>query len=906
MLTGEELATRRSEVAEAPDLSAALAALQSRVSRLLVEPPPLAERKALLSTDGGVCGDDGAALVFDPWSPSQHRCPQCQRTWTGDRHDRAWARWQHLWVAERTADLAVLAALTDDDRAAARATELLSWYADRYGDFPNVDNVLGPAHVFFSTYLESIWLDNLMAAAMMLGESGRLDASLNDAVSRLADTAAAVIGEYDEGASNRQTWNNAALLSIAVWFEDEGLAHRCIEGPTGVISHLLHGFGADGLWYEGENYHFFALQGLLRGAGWARLAGVDLFQEQDLVQPIHHALLAPRVTALPDLTHPARKDARFGVSLTQPMFLESWEIGLGRSTRSPNGPPPGLASWLDSLYRTTPAEAQQFDSYLHEIGQVAPDRRSRSQLSWRALMEMVPELTLEDEPSPDSTSVFVESHGLAVLRTPERYVSLECGSNSSGHGHPDRLHLTVHAGDVHWLPDPGTGSYVAADLHYYRATIAHNAPLLQGRSQTHGRAHCEAFDHRDAWGWIRGSYEGVRRTVVAGPGHLIDVIDSGAEDERLLEIPWHVPGTIRVVTEGAWHEQPLDHPGTESWRRFEPATPGAIVVRAEEGERVLHMTVVGPCQLWEGSAPGLPPAGVRTSFLLMRATARHLRCVTLLDWEGPSRLDVDGDLITVTGERGATRHQPVTAVDGEGEGGVIRLGGLRAPPAEYQPLVLRDRPLVAHAQALPLSDRALGEEAALVDSDAALHLDHEDQYRRAEDPYPGPQAFAAYATPAWDHEGLSLAVRVTKEDVRFRSPDEPPLHLDNDPDDIHGDGVQVYLSPPGGAGLFGAVVVPDPDGTGIHVRVVSGEGTIRGTWRSTATGYALDLVVTPGWWDSVADGDTIGFDLLVNEARPGRLRRAGQLVWSGRGGWVWLRGDRQAAEHLGVLDLAAP
>src|SRR5256885_13563329 len=45
-----------------------------------------------------------------------------------------------------------------------------------------------------------------------------------------------------------------------------------------------------------------------------------------------------------------------------------------------------------------------------------------------------------------------------------RYVSLECGQLGGGHGHPDRLHFTLHAGGVHWLADPGTGSYVARDV----------------------------------------------------------------------------------------------------------------------------------------------------------------------------------------------------------------------------------------------------------------------------------------------------------------------------------------------------------------------------------------------------------------------------------------------------------
>ena len=56
-------------------------------------------------------------------------------------------------------------------------------------------------------------------------------------------------------------------------------------------------------------------------------------------------------------------------------------------------------------------------------------------------------------------------------------------------------------------------------------------------------------------------------------------------------------------------------------------------------------------------------------------------------------------------------------------------------------------------------------------------------------------------------------------------------------------------------------------------------------------------------WSDVRLGDRIEFDLLVNEMQPERLRRAGQLVWSGGGGWVWLRGDRQDPSRFGTLEL---
>src|SRR5207249_10668118 len=149
-------------------------------------------------------------------------------------------------------------------------------------------------------------------------------------VSRVADEAVNLVGEFAGGFSNRQTWNNAALAAIAVWFEDEDLGKRAIEGPTGLLEHLLRGFGRDGMWYEGENYHLFALRGLLTGAGWARLAGVDIVAEPQLAARVRAALLAPSRTALPDFPFPARTDSRFGVSLAQPAYLELWEIGLAR------------------------------------------------------------------------------------------------------------------------------------------------------------------------------------------------------------------------------------------------------------------------------------------------------------------------------------------------------------------------------------------------------------------------------------------------------------------------------------------------------------------------------------------------------------------------------------------------
>src|SRR2546422_3130628 len=491
MVTAEQLAARKQEIVRSRDLMALVAHLTEQAAPVLERMPPIPREKALLSSDGGVCPEDGAPPAFDPWSPDAHRCPRCGRTFRGERHDRNGPRYQHLRLAERAAHLAALGALADHDAAASRAAELLQAYARTYWQYPNRDNVLGPSRLFFSTYLESIWIGNYLAAAILLRESGRLDDETARGVGQVADEAANLIGEFDESFSNRQTWNNTALAAIAAWFEDEALAQRAIEGPTGLLAHLLRGFGRDGMWYEGENYHLFALRGLLTGAAWARQAGVDLYEDPNLRQRLQAALLAPARTALPDFTFPARKDSRFGVSLAQPMYVELWEVGLGNlGKRETGNGKREIESWLTALYRAPVPKPEVFESYLH----TAPVDRfpfpvSRSTLSWWPLLEMLPELPA-DAPGWAPESALLETQGLAVLRSQEgrRYASLECGHLGGGHGHLDRLHLTLHADGVHWLPDFGTGSYVSRDLFWYRSTLAHNAPRLDGVSQPPGDA----------------------------------------------------------------------------------------------------------------------------------------------------------------------------------------------------------------------------------------------------------------------------------------------------------------------------------------------------------------------------------------------------------------------------------
>jgi hypothetical protein len=96
-----------------------------------------------------------------------------------------------------------------------------------------------------------------------------------------------------------------------------------------------------------------------------------------------------------------------------------------------------------------------------------------------------------------------------------------------------------------------------------------------------------------------------------------------------------------------------------------------------------------------------------------------------------------------------------------------------------------------------------------------------------------------------------------------------------------------------------------PDGQ-LMTRAIAGlddRGPVTGAWGQTEEGYLITARMADPVFAGLQPGNRLGFDLLVNEARPGRMRRAGQLVWSGGEGWVYLRGDRQDPARFGTLEL---
>ena len=910
---------------------------------------PLPREKARMTRAGGRCSYDGTLLAFDPGQPRLHRCPACGTEYDDDSHYRWWIFSYHLWFAERAVHAALLFALRGDARHRDFALAALDAYGEQYLKYPNRDNVLGPTRPFFSTYLESIWLLQVVAALDLLEGVGAMDAARGALLrDRVVEPSRALIASYDEGGSNRQVWNAAAIAASSLLLDDRAAAERALLGSTGISGQLARGLLADGSWYEGENYHQFAYRGLWYGVHLAGAAAVTL--DPALVARFERGASIPFLTALPDLTFPARRDSQWEVSLRQWRFAEMAELGLART---PNDRV--LRGALHALYDpSVPRGESQRARSTAEAERNAPGAGlARADLGWRSLVAAQPELPpLEPHAAP---SLLLPDQGLAILRRDEGhiYVALDYGESGGGHGHPDRLNLLLAQGDTRWLDDSGTGSYTSDDLFWYRSALAHNAPLVDGRTPALRRGVLRAWDERGAAGWVDAEFHGaapdvvLRRSLVVMPDYVVDRIEWDAPDDATIDLPMHVDGDL--VQDTDW--LPFDaaaFSGEDSGfaflseveavlldagppTRFDARAPVAppthdpeVTVDEAELERALERAVEtangatpdragralsawiateGETMLWRAVAPGPPGMGNRR-FHVLRASGAD-RAVTVVWSLAPARVTRvtrDGARTIVeldTGERHVHSREPygwlIDLRVGDAQSS-IELGGLSHDSLPGVPVVV--------AGAGTGSARSGAERESEGDpatpSGAASNLPTagelppiaipahfelgESHWRATEESWAEAGSPRATIDLDADRAMLRISIRIHNATPHFAGWREEN-ELDNEPPDVNSDGVQLHLAvPEHGLGMVSWLLVPDEDGS---VRITPGGQAEHAVILSAA--YACDAT---GWTlDATLDRlgtplrfDRFRLDVLVNEISTERERRRGQLVLSGARG----------------------
>ena len=858
--------------------------------------------KARMSRKGGRCERDGTFLEFDPGSPRRHRCPACGTVFDDEAHYRWWVMGYQLWLAERAVHASVLARLTGSARYRRMAEAILLGLVDRYLTYPNEDNVLGPARVFFSTYLESIWTLQLAVAVWFLEDGG--STPLGGAVrGEILDPSSRLIREFNEGLSNRQVWNSAALAAAGLLLDRRELVDGALTGPGGLEQCLRAALLPDGTWYEGENYHLFAHRGLWYLVMLAEGAGHTVREE--LLGRFDAGFVAPLLTALPDYTFPARRDSQYRASLRQWRIAESLELGLARSPGSPE-----LAGGLSKLYTDAPAgDSARWRSTAEAERNVPGAPLRRSDLGWKSLLfarPVIPEATVTPP-----RSALLEGQGFGVMRRDNGrvYVALDYGHPGGSHGHPDRLNFWLINGDDRVFEDVGTGSYVERTLHWYRSTLAHNAPLIDGRSQEAVAGVLRAWDEQGSHAWIDAeSFVAgnvlVRRSVVTAPGYVIDRLEWVADRDVMLDLPMHVDAEV----DGAdWKPAtPGGGSGLEDGFEFlsnaERFTAPAGTARVSGNVVAGAVLVDAPHELWRALAPG-PPGQPERRFLMVRCRGAKGRITSAWSWTGTVDLQKapdDGFEVSVPGGRalhadaGETWH-----VQPEGEP-VLTLDGRRKTRAE--PPAPAVEPRNRRVERVPLVRQAAIAIGDLTATDAGLRFElGEAHYRRTESTWEAAGSPRATVSLAATEGELLVEVSVTTRDPHFAAPitDNP---LDNEHPDVNSDGVQIHLACPGSGEEprhAAWLMVPETDTTSVRVssREAGAHIPLRASWQRTDEGWQLLARI-----DRSAMGPVdaqFALDVIVNEMPGWRERRRGQLVMSAdRPGWAYLRGDRQDRDQL--------
>ena len=908
LLRPDDLPARRAAVAGG--LAPLARSLRADLDRLAATTIELPTRKARMTRSGGRCAADGMLLDFDPWSPHEHRCARCGAVYHGEAHDRWWIMGYQLWLAERAVHSAALHLLTGDAEAGRLAATILDRCAAAYLAYPNSDNVLGPSRPFFSTYLESIWLLQLCTALDMHEAAAGitpLGARVRD---RLIEPSNALVASYDEGLSNRQVWNAAALAASSLLLGDRAHAEHVLAGRSGLVRHLEHGLLPDGSWYEGENYHQFAHRGLWYGVTMAAVEGIELPHE--LLQRFDEGFATLFLTALPDLTVPSRRDSPYAVSLRQWRFAELCELGLARGTDA------RLLGALAVLYGPgaesgdTGRARSTADAERNGPGTAL----ARADLGWRSLLharEHLPPLVARP-----ARSVLLEAQGLAIIRRDagRTWVGLDYGHSGGGHGHPDRLNLLLCDGETRWLDDVGTGSYVDPSLHWYRSTLSHNAPMVDGHSQRRVHGTLIAYDERGGAGWISAraaeSAPGatLTRSVIVMPDYIVDRLSWEVGAGSFVDLPLHVDGelvgvqpwTVAIPDGGAG---PVD--GFSYLSTCERAMAAAATLRLDASRdgasAALWIAGSAPIECWRAVGPGAPGQSP-ARFHMFRMRAAHGALTTVWSLRGAvrdvSRADSGVSVALADGTRQDHTQSDAgwrVVLHAGGARSSIDLAGLRAAPplAEQPPAGVEEPRGRARTRHVVPRVHALGTTGTMhVPLSFQLGAEH---YRRSELAWEAAGSPRALVRVVAVEETLAVTVSVRKGDPWF-APARDANDLDNEHPDINSDGVQLYLAPHG-APASGWLMVPESRGPAVRVTRIAGyEGDVPlvVAWTLTPEGYDLSAEIPLSALR--ADGRH-ALGLVVNEIGGGRERRRGQLVLGGATGeFVYLRGDREAPDSF--------
>jgi hypothetical protein len=506
---------------------------------------------------------------------THHECPRCKTIYSGAPYDDVLFARVHNRNLRAMSDATWAYAITGGERYAEFAAHVLLGYASRYKKYPYHDSGAkvgkqagkSGGHLFEQTLNEAAVLAEGIAPAYdLIHGSNALSAADHRLIREgLLRPMLENMAKHKTGKSNWQTWHNAAMLWGGAVLGDGSWVRRAIDDPAnGFLFQMRTCVSDEGMWYENSwGYHFYTLSAMVKIVEGARRLGIDLWRDPALKK----MFTLPVEYAMPDGSLP-----RFG----------------------------------DDVRTTVSQAARMLEFAYHSYRDPMMLPFLPSQPNWESVM-LGRTVAAPPQPGLQASKLF-PSAGHAVLRSDGEKglaAAFTFGPYGGFHGHLDKLSFVLFAYGRELGVDPGRAKSQAYRLPihtlWYKATLGHNAVLVDGQSQkpatgklasfaTHGPytavvAHCdEAYPRVDH-----------RRLLCLTPGYLLVFDDLAAETPRRFDWLYHNRG----------HEAQCDAVGSQ-----EPTselTPGWEYV-----QNVRYGKSDGPVRVRF-------PDGALTTYLLMAA-----------------------------------------------------------------------------------------------------------------------------------------------------------------------------------------------------------------------------------------------------------------------------------------------
>ena len=552
-----------------------------------------------------VCPETGTELEFHP--PNHNICPDTGKDYQGWPISDVHYHFMHDMLSHDAKILGVAYQMTGKPIYAQHAAEILKLYADKYKDYPLIDNhgeqSNWGARIYSQTLNESIWLIDMTFAYDLVRGSGALTASDRQHIEQdlLLPSAATVVRGHKEPTLNIQSWINGAQAAVGFELGNKALIDEAIDGPLG-FRYQMKNYVHEGFWLEGSwGYQFYAMRPLTYTAEMAKRYGIDLWKQEPALASMY---LSPLGVVLPNGELPA--------------FNDSHEVPL-----YPN------ASLYELAFENT------HDTSLLAVLEHTP-RSSPEALLFGA----------DPLPPAESTSlksaVFPDA-GYAMLRAThsDLNVIMKFGPHGGGHGHYDKLGEIVFAEGRTQGVDPGTQLYgMALHQEWDQMSVAHNTPTVDEQRQAQATGKLVAWKEGDDYVATTADagpvypFADLERSILVTDEYMLQIDRAHATDGKphTFDVSYHNFGkqTMQLQT------SPYDgFPKVNGYLHLERVqrgeTSGDLETRFDNDGTTMSLTVLGgsPTEVFQGVAPG-PRPSIKVPFVIVRRKAEDARFVSLL------------------------------------------------------------------------------------------------------------------------------------------------------------------------------------------------------------------------------------------------------------------------------------